>query len=511
MGDVTYRANLKTASFPFLSELFGRSIIVKQQDQNYVGGLATKETLDSAIGVPQIYYCENVVPTDNGYKSVGFDTFVAEGADTNFAQVVQIHDSTGNTGDIAVTSDGDLYRRHYGATAWTAVGTPPVAGTIAGKRMTVGYVSGTSYIYFENVDCYTYSFGTGNMTNTPLTGGPAAADILGVVANRGYLIAYTVDGVFWSSTIDPTDFASSLSTGAGGGQLEGARGQIVTVESVYGGMVVFTVNNAVAGIASDNTRYPFNFIEITGCGGLLDANFVSYDANTAMLYAYTTAGLQQVGLKQAIVWAPEVTDFLSGSLFEDFNSGTNTLSLTDLAGANIQKRLSLIANRYLIISYGATSLTHALYFDSAYKQWGRLKVTHTDCFEIARSGVEVPKKSIAFLTAAGGVKILNTDVNSASSSGVMILGKFQYVRSRLLQLQRVEFENVNVGDTFSLLDLPAADGKNFGNALVGYLAQSAGKFREYLFHNTALNHSLLLKGAFNAVSLVLTFNVHGAR
>jgi hypothetical protein len=378
--------------------------------------------------------------------------------------------------------------------------------------MTTGYVSGTSYIYFKNINCYTYDFGTGNMTNVPLTGGPAAGDILGVVANRGYLIAYTAVGVFWSSTIDPTDFTPSLVTGAGGGQLEGGRGLIVTIESVYGGMVVFTVNNAVAGIASDNTRYPFNFVEITGCGGLPDANFVSYDANSSSVYAYTTAGLQQVNLKQATVWAPEVTDFLSGSLFEDFDSATNLLSLSTIAaGASIQKRIAVIAGRYLVISYGATSLTHALYYDAAYKQWGRLKIAHVDCFEINRPSIEISKRSIAFLTSAGGVKILNSDIVNTAASGVMIVGKFQFVRSRLLQLQSAELENVNTGDTFSLLDLPAADGKNFGTALVGYLANSLGKIRTYLFHNTALNHSLLFKGAFNAVSFVITFNVHGAR
>ena len=80
-----------------------------------------------------------------------------------------------------------------------------------------------------------------------------------------------------------------------------------------------------------------------------------------------------------------------------------------------------------------------------------------------------------------------------------------------MQLQRVALENINAGDTFSLLDLPAADGKNFGTALVGYLATNSGKFREYLFHNTAMNHTLVLKGNWNAVSMVLTFNVTGQR
>jgi hypothetical protein len=62
-----------------------------------------------------------------------------------------------------------------------------------------------------------------------------------------------------------------------------------------------------------------------------------------------------------------------------------------------------------------------------------------------------------------------------------------------------------------LLDLPSLDGKNLQAAIAGYLAQSTGKFREYKFHNTAMNHTLVAKGAFSAVSFQLTFNVGGGR
>ena len=221
MSDVIYRANLKASSFPFLSELFGRSIIVKGPDQaNPIGDFAKSTTDASGQGIPQIYYCHNVMPTDSGYKSVGYRAITAAATGT-FVDVVQIFDGTGAQANLAITAAGVLWVMESGTTAWVLVGTPPVAGTIAGKVVTVGTVNGVSYIYFSNVGCYTYDFGTGNTTASPLIPGAATftqADILGVVSNRGYLLAYTTDELFWSSTIDPLDFDPSLTTGAGGGK-----------------------------------------------------------------------------------------------------------------------------------------------------------------------------------------------------------------------------------------------------------------------------------------------------
>lgn len=516
MADITYRANLKAASFPFLSELFGRSIIVKGPDQNAPIGKTEVGTTDSSNqGVPQIYYCHNVVPTDNGYKSIGYEVVVESPGAGTFVKVLTIRDSTGATASIAITSAGNLYVMEAGAGVWsTGLTGAPAAATIAGKRMTAAFVSGTSYIYFSGIGCYSYDFTTEQFTaetlsyDAPLTD----ADILGVVSNRGYLLVYTIDQLLWSSLVDPTDFVASLATGAGGGLLESARGSIITVESLYGGLIVFTSANAVAGIASDNTRFPYNFTEVNGCGGLQDADFVSYDGNSNALHAYTTAGMQQVSVKGAVTTFPEVTDFLSGDALEDYDENTDTLTVTDTGDVILKKRIVVIASRYLIISYGLTSLTHALYYDIAYKQWGRLRIDHVDCFELVPTASEAPLDSIAFLQIDGTVKTVYSHIlGHETLNGVMLIGKLQYVRSRLLQLQRVDFENVNVGATFSLLDLPAADGKNFGNALTGYLAASSGKYREYLFHNTALNHTLVFKGAFNAVSLTATFNVSGAR
>jgi len=514
MADIPYRGNLKTASFPFLSELFGRSVIVKKQDQNYIGGLAAKESLDSSIGVPQLYYCHNVIPIDNGYKSVGYVEYVTPAYPSTalFGAVHTIRNDAGDSALITTDAVGNVYILEAGSTVWSNPSGAPAAATIAGKRVTVAFVSGITYIYFENVACYTYDWGTGALSVQVLAG-LTAADIIGVVGNQGYLIAYSINAVAWSSTIDPTDFVPSLETGAGGGNVEGVRGVIVTIEEVYGGLIAFAANNAVAIQASNNVRFPFNFVPITGSGGLTDPDNVTQDSGSGSVYAYTTSGLQLINLRQAQPVFPEATDFISGSLMEDYNDITNELVLIDASGVEMHKRLSLVADRYLIISYGVDSLTHALYYDTAYKQFGRLKIEHTDCFEFtsyAADTVEVSKRSIAFITASGGVFILNSDIVADNSSGTMLLGKFQYIRDRFLTLQEVAVENVNPGDTFELLDLPSIDGKTYLPAVSGYLRLSAGKQRVYNFYSSAMNHTIVYKGAFTAVSIVMKFTLHGA-
>jgi hypothetical protein len=516
MADITYRANLKSSNFPFLSELFGRSVIVKQQDQNYIGGLASKESLDSAIGIPQLYYLHNVVPTDSGYKSVGYREYSAAAfpSATEMNSALVLRDGSGNSALLATTAVGNLYVMEKGTSTWVVPVGGPAAGDIIGKRVTVAFVSGVTYIYFANVGCYVYDWTTNTLTLTPLSG-LVAADVIGLVGHKGYLLAYSVSEFAWSSVLLATDFVPSLETGAGGGQVEGVKGQIVTAEEVYGGVIIFAEENCIAAVASDNPRFPYSFQPITGSGGLNDASYVSRDSGSGAIYAYTTSGMQSISVRQAQPVFPEVTDFLSGGLFEDFDELTNELSLTNTEDTLILKRLVVVADRYLVISYGESSLTHGLYYDTAYKQWGRLKVEHTDCFELGiypTGTSETPKRTIAFLSNTGQIQTLDTDIVSPNSSGVLILGKYQYVRSRLLQLQGVEFENVNVGDTFSLYDLPSYDGKVFQPAIVGYAVTGlTGKAVAFLFHNTAVNHSLLLKGAFHAVSLLLNFNVAGAR
>jgi hypothetical protein len=510
MAQTVTRVNLSAQSFPFLSELSGRAVIVKQTDQNYIAATVSKEDLDKDIGVASCYYCHNVIATAQGYQSISYAPLIsAIPGITDFAGVFPVLDSsTGNRAFIGYTASGNFYYALDPFYIWTLVGAFPTA---AGKTITSAFINGITYIYFENVGCYQFNFGTFALDSVVLTA-LVVAEIIGIVAVQGYLLAWSKSAIAWSSLVDPTDFTPSLITGAGGGAVQGARGDLVACVSHTIGIVIYTNQNAVAAPTSGNARYPFNFRELVASGGLASLELVTWDANSGNHYAYTSSGLQLISLQQVQTVIPEVTDFLAGAVFEDFNETTEEFEITNLT-TTLKKRLSLISDRYLCFSYGITEYTHALIYDLALKRWGKLKYTHVDIFEFSllqAELVETPRRSIAMLSANGIVKVVKIDSMDTTANGVTLLGKYQYVRNRLMTLEIVDVENVTVGGYFRCVDKYTLDGKNFLSK-VAYQLESNGLYRKLAFAVAGVNHSLLFLGAYHISSLEITYHVHGNR
>lgn len=504
MAQITYRANLSAKSFPFLSQNWGRSVIVPQYDNTFNRQVASTEDTDKDVGIPQIYYCHNVMPHQQGFQSVGYTTLqTTAGGGKVFTDIFLIRESSGNQAYLGITSAGDFYIQYAGS--WTYKATYTLGD------VTVAYVSGVTYIYISGIGCYKYNFTLGTFSSVTLTG-LDPTQILGVTYSAGYLLAWTTSSLAWSSTIDPTDFTPSLTTGAGGGAVENARGTIVACVAHTQGFIVYTTNNAVAALYSGNSRYPFNFREIVASGGLKHLDQVTYDANSGNHYAYTTSGIQLISTSQTQTILPELTDFISGKLFEDYDEATDTFYSTSLT-ATMQKTVAMISDRYLVISYGISSLTHALVFDLISRRWGKLKIPHVQCFEYSIpsvSVIETPRESIAFLQSDGTVKVVDFSVSSTASSGVIALGKYQFVRQRMLQVDQICIENIYQSSPFSVKLLTALDGKNTVSS-VPDLLESNGLYRSYGARAIGINHSLLLKGGFSLTSVELIFNIHGKR
>lgn len=511
MSQQVTRGNLSAAAFPFLSELSGRGIVVKQTDQNYIAPLQPKEDADKDIGIPILYYCHNVIATTSGYQSINYNQIVQAAApgSTNFAGVFSVLETaTANRAYVGYDIAGNFYYSLDPYYSWVSIG---LLAPLAGKEVTIAYINGVTYVYFARAGCYEFNFTTYTLDSVTLTG-LSAVDILGITAVQGYLVAWTEDSVAWSSLIDPTDFTPSLVTGAGGGSVQGAEGNIVCCLPHTVGMVVYTNQNAVAAPVSGNARYPFNFRKLVASGGIASKELVTYDSTTGNHYAYTTSGLQSISLQQAQSTMPEVTDFLAGSIFEDFDETTEEFVITELASV-LKKKFKLISDRYLIISYGINAYTHALVYDQALRRWGKLRITHIDVFEfslLAAEIVETPRRSIAFLKADGSVSVVVIDARDPASFGVAVIGKYQYVRSRTATLQTVEFENVIPGAAIRCVDLCTVKGKTFTKK-EGTLLESGDLAVTYGFNMTGINHSILIKGGVNLTSFILNYAIHGRR
>ncbi len=504
MALLTYRANLASATFPLVSTLFGRTVIVGGQDQNFVRQLYSPEDPDKDIGVPQSYYLHNVLPTTQGYAAIGYE--LQSGGASSLTSINDSHILFGTDGAKAYigTSDQGIVVYQLPSRVYTLL--LALVAPYNSAQVTTAIIAGKTYFYVSGYGCYTYEPTTGVLTPVTLTGLTASA-VLGICAANGYMIAFTEETVLWSSTIDPTDFVPSLLTGAGGGSVENLKGQIITVVPTNTGLMICSNTNIVATIYTGNSRYPYQFVEVTGSGGVTSHELVAYDTNTGNNFAYTSYGLQLINSNRAALVFPEVTDFLAGQIFEDYNETTHEFTVTNLPNA-LAKKINLISARYLVISYGISSLTHALVYDLAERRWGKLKITHSDCFEyqlLDQVVSDIPKKSIAFVTSEGLVSTVNSDQKSASRNGVIMFGKFQYVRSRNLSLERVVVETQSPDFGISLRAYGSYDGKSVGITKVPSAMYSGPLSKEWMVHTDALNHSLLFQGAFSLNTLILEF------
>lgn len=527
MSQIVYRGNLSAKAFPLISDFQGRTIIVPGPDNTFNRSLTSSEDIDKDVGVPIVLYMHNCLPAPYGFSSVGYEQLIPPviPAVSTFTSVQLLRSnaiSSGVNGPrfyFAPKADGTHFTYILGATKWVAVSTiVPFTST---TQISYATLQGISYIYFQGIGCYKWDSVLNTLVSVTLSG-LNVANIIGVTTYQGYMVAWDQSNVYWSSVldIDPTlnsvDFVPSLTTGAGNLRPEGARGPITVVLPATFGMAVYTTANIVSAIYSGNSRYPFNFKEVVSSGGLASADLVTYDANTGNQYAYTTSGFQTVTATATQTLFPEVTDFLAGQRLEDYDENSMTFSQQTLT-VPMKKKLISVADRYLVMSYGATALTHAIIYDMAQKRFGKLKFPHVTCFEyeyLDPALADAPRKSLAFLKEDGSVYIMNPSVTFGNSKGVILLGKFQYVRSRVLTLEQMEFQTVGNNQSCIVWDWTSNAGGTLDSCTRTQLydaTENNERQRIMKAHQTAVNHCLMLVGGFSLASYVLTFHIGGRR
>jgi hypothetical protein len=418
MSQIVYRGNLSSAYFPLVSQYHGRTVIVSGQDNNFNRQLYSSADNDKDIGIPQMYYGHNIMPTGTGFLSVGFEQRVpaVDGTNKGITQPITIRDDNYNGGSKGyfMVSPGGFYYvlsetagyAGIAATYWDGAALQPFPN-LTGVQITRAHVNGKTYIYLANFGCFNWDFANSRFTLITLTG-LTASSIVGITESRGYMIAYSTNAVAWSSLISPTDFTPSLQTGAGGGQVQSIKGVITCGAPTSNGFILYTAQNAVAVLYTNNAQYPFNFNECIGAGGISTLERVTFDSDSGNNYAYTSFGMQVIKAKSAETILADVTDFLAGQYFEDFNEATMAFEYSILT-APMQKKLTFVADRYLVISYGITSLTHALVYDSVQKRMGKLKLNHVACFQydlLTDLVSDIPRKSIAFVASSGTISVV---------------------------------------------------------------------------------------------------------
>lgn len=515
--------NLSSSLYPFATEMWGRSIMFPQLDENY--NKTVFSTVDPGFekSVPQVFYMHNIMPTVQGYQAIGYDQLIAAATidpEIIFDNTFQIQTENQNN-FLFVPAAGRNYIYSEDVKAWAST-SPFAPGTIdTNTQVTTAFVQGETYIYFSRISCYKYNDVTKVLTPVPL-GGLDPTQVLGICAANGYMIAVSTNAVAWSSILDPTDFVPSLVTGAGGGSVNDAKGPIVAALQISGGFIVYCQYNAVGATYTGNANFPFILLEVANSGGISTTEQVTYHTNRASHIMYGSYGLQEINKNTAKGVNTEASDFLASKLFEDFDEATNTFE-SHYTTKQLETKIHIIMSRYLVISYGETPLryTHAIVYDMEFKRYGKLKILHTDCFEWnapnsfapgpATTSKVLPKKSIAFLQSKGEVCLVNFDFSELIANGIFMIGKFQFRRGKWIQHQYGIIDGTAIQNTLRYQVWPTFDGKTLRVPSDGRQnAKWTGpKGRYYQKIVSGQNISIMLSGGFNISTLVFGFTVLG--
>jgi hypothetical protein len=538
----SFRANLAAANFPFISGFQGRTIILAQFDQNFNRYVNSAADTDKDYGIPQVFYMHNCMPTGQGFQSIGYENVSAAMVPpvTDFDSAFTLRDGDENKA-IFVPASGNNYVFTGNTNLWASASPLPTGSFPANGLVTIANIHQRTFVFYENIGAFEYDFTT-KLFNAVTLGGLSVSNIRGILSSTGYTLAFDDNTIYWSSSTDEVDFVPSLVTGAGSQIPNDIKGAIVTVLPVASGYVIYTTKNAVFATYSGNIRFPWVFKEVSNSAGIKLPENVSYGANLSFHYALTTVGLMKVDRVGAEMLFPEVTDFLAAKVFEDCDESILAFS-TIFTTSQLRTKLAFIGSRYLVISYGVASLTHAIVYDASYKRWGKLKINHVDCFEwpapnffgtrtyaqltpntyadlsgttyaqlsTQQSNTSEPKKDIVFLQQDGTMQRVNFDLGDTTSDGVFVIGKFQFQRDKTLTLLATDIENVELGANFEYQIGSTFDGKTFVKRTTPVKMPQEGLVARYQHKVDAKNHAQIFKGAFNLVSLQVTWMTGGDR
>lgn len=549
MPQIPYRANLSAADFPLTLAKSGRSVIIPGYDQVYNRQVDPQGESGQA-GIPQAIYLENVIPTPQGYQSVGFRQELESIKATTLYQVLEIGGVIFNpfSGYLFIYNDGTVETFQTESSTFGAVSEPvnwlPMGATNLWGNFSSASVAGRVFILHP----YGLLENTFEMTNpTTIVGAVYTGVItLGVVisicASFNYQILLNTSGiVYWSSTTDPTDFTPSLVTGAGSEIPSGMRGVPLFLKEHPTGFLIYTTENVISAQYTGNARYPFKFREVPNSSGYLSQWNVSGGQNAAQQIGITLKGqLQGLGPGVAEPLFGDLSDFFMNSkTYDVFDSGNNTFTTVKFqpipVGVDpiykvmpiVQTAVWYIQDNFVIFSYSITPIvtahdayvlqdySYAFIYDIRLKRWGKIKFNH--CYVFGAYG------SIYFVQRTNATTCrlytLNTDIyniTTAPHSGVIVLGKIQLVRSRLLKLEELDIEStqdlsVQNPKSFSTFLLPTLDGKNFLPSVTPYLMTNAGALLSYRCHTVGMNISIGMKGAFDLSSVSMKITAGGNR
>ena len=547
MAKIYYRGNLSAAIFPLTLAGSGRAVVMPGPDQNFDRRVDPAGEQKDA-GIPQAIYMDNVFPTISGYQSMGYLQPKLNPAIPGAQTIVDVIEVDAKIGAVFLKvpifslSDNTTY-----LSGDTAQGVVTIVGTNPGGQLrtfaSTAVVNDTAYLYI-GAKLYTVTGSSPTaITLTEITSSVTPANFfttsnIGAIAgSNNYLVAANATTIFYSSLTTPTDFVSSLISGAGSIKPNDLTGNIVRLSETQGGFYILATETTLLAKYTGNNRYPWKFVPCKNVSGRPSAEGSFYGGVTTkgQYVLDTNNQVKFLADDTAEDIGPEVSEFLANaSLQQFFVFGPNIF--TNGRAPTQQARIYVLNERYILVSYDnftlQTSYNSILVYDILLKRYGKLSINHRYLFTVTAAqqdaGAGNVRKTIAILDNFSRIYFLHfgpygaaatyTDYNILTQQSTIIFGKFQYARSRWIKLHELEIEGVRspsiypTGQNFETVILPSLDGYNFLPGQISAVPNhNVGGLIKYPAHVTCQNFAVALRGSFDLATLQLVFSPAGER
>lgn len=539
MSRIPIRLTLDSANVPMLASQAGPTMVAVKEGMAKLRSETKPTDVPWELTEPQLIFAENVMPIPRGLTSISYASKVSgiPGA-TTFYKAGLYRTSTNAVGYWALTTDGKLYTSPVTGVVWTdrtVVAWPDVID------ITVAKINGNTYFYVSFYGCYKFN-DDGTITAVVLTG-LTASNIKGIAAATGRLFAYTSTFLHYCSEVSLFDFTPSLATGAGSTQIQYVRGDILFAEGTSFGLFIYSKENVVSCQETGNIAAPYLFTEVENSAGIANGELIASAPGLDSVYAFGSGGLQLVGVKAAVPIFPEISDFMALRAIENYNYTTHRIEKSVFL-TRLKVKISYVCSRYLVVSYGVSSLTFMLVYDSALRRWGKLRKDHVDVFTISEAlsaggylqfdqmvvpgnTVLIPadetkvqveavlsnQETFAVMGANGSISLVDFNLfGAAQNTSVAVFGRVQLRRGRDCTVHEVWLEGLSGGGDFSFVgDSASVRGATFPAPVAMYLdmydADSLSAV--YLGSTVGTNHNIHIEGMFDLTGLTMTLVPEG--
>jgi hypothetical protein len=467
MARYRFNIDLKEAEFPLVSALKESTVLVPG--------------FDLEPNKPVIYWAENLIPTARGLSTPAIQDITFD--DINIIDPEDIPERVKLyvvTGHLAYTTYLLIYDNyHYlfdiNTGEWVLIAT---LVNYLDVGTSVFFLKGLTYVFHPGLGLKSINSTASGYTNESLNG-LVVTNIKSMTAAVSYIVAVDTEGVFyWSSPLTPTEFdptATGNGAGAGNSRALPFKGYANFVVPTAKGCAIYTSQNVIDVQYSGNFANPWRFTEVLNSSGVYFRHHVSFDNNASLHFAWSDTGLVNIQGPMANPVFPEVSDFLTGTIYEVFNKDTGLLDSTYVEALEV--RTAFVAGRYLVVSYGLISKPkeYMLVLDTLLNRWGRIRephldiqnlnfpqqtsiiynddlldVTYDEMMLISNRSLQPrsPESNFrsakfAAITPTGRIKEIDlSNQEIGDTEGIMFYGDLALTRTRLSELSEVQIEGI---------------------------------------------------------------------